>query len=142
MAPMRVARLVLASACLLAAAAPVVGCGSDSSSDSTGGAGPSAKSRPAPPRSDFPDAAGRSLEEVLKLGDKPAELKIEPAAMVFYPGPNRYPFGVLERDGTQVTDAEVALYLAPVPSVRAGAESKSGSKGQLAKAEKQALEQP
>jgi hypothetical protein len=142
MAPMRVARLVLASACLLAIAALVAGCGSDSGSDSTASAGPGAKSRPAPPRSDFPSAAGRTLEEVLKLGDKPAELKIEPAAMAFYPGPNRYPFGVFERDGTQVNDAEVALYLARVPPVKAGARSKAGTKGQVAKAEAQALEEP
>jgi hypothetical protein len=143
MAPMRVARLVLATVCLLAAAALLAACGSDSGdSDSTGSSGGSAESRPAPAATEFPAADGRTLEEVLKLGDKPAELKIEPGAMVFYPGPNRYPFEVYEASGTEVTDAEVALYMAPVPAVEPGAKSKSGNKGQVARAEKQALEKP
>ena len=36
-------------------------------------------------------------------------------ASVFYKGENRFPFGVFEKDRTQVNDAEVALYLSPVP---------------------------
>ena len=143
MAPMRAARLVLASACLLAAAALLAACGGDSdSTEPSGGSGPVAESRPAPPKADFPEPAGRTLKEVLQIGDKPAERKIEPAAMVFYPGANRYPFGVYEADGSEVTDAEVALYMAPVPAVKPGAKSKSGNKGSVAKAEHQALEQP
>lgn len=142
MPPMRAARLVLASACLLAAAVLLAACGGSDETDSGGGSGPVAESRPAPPKSDFPLPAGRTLKEVLQIGDQPAALKIEPAAMVFYPGANRYPFGVLESDGTEVTDAEVALYMAPVPPVKPGATSKSGSKGEVATAEHQALEQP
>lgn len=143
MAPMRAARLVLASACLLAAAVLLAACGGDSGeTDSTGGSGPVAASRPAPPRSEFPAPAGRSLKDVLQSGDKPAALKIEPAAMVFYPGSNRYPFGVFEGNGSEVTDAEVALYMAPVPEVEPGTRSQSGSKGAVAEAEHQALEQP
>lgn len=142
MAPMRVARLVLATACLLAAAALLSACGGDSeSADSTGAAVPVAESRPAPKKSEFPVPAGRTLKEVLQIGDKPAALKIEPAAMVFYPGVNRYPFGVYDGED-EVTDAEVALYMAPVPTVKPGAKSKPGNKGQVAKAEHQALEQP
>lgn len=143
MAPMRVARLVLATACLLAAAALLAACGGDSdSSDSTGATAGAAKSLPAPPKSEFPAPAGRSLEEVLKIGDRPSELRFEPEAMVFYPGPNRYPFAVYDSDQIEVTDAEVALYMAPVPRIKPGAKSKSGNKGQVAKAEAQALEQP
>jgi len=142
MAPMRVARLVLATACLLAAAALLAACGGDSdSSDSTGAAAGNAESLPAPPASEFPEPAGRNLREVLQIGDKPAALRIEPQAMVFYPGPNRYPFAVYEGDGTLVTDAEVALYMSPVPRVKRGAKPKAGE-GQVAKAEAQALEQP
>jgi hypothetical protein len=144
MPPMRVARPVLAPALgLLAAAVLLSACGGDSETTDAGGSvrGP-AESRPAPPKAEFPSTAGRSLEEVLKLGDKPSELKLEPAAMVFYPGRNRYPFAVLERDGTQVTDAEVALYLARVPAAEGGAEAESGSKGPVASAEKRALEEP
>ncbi len=143
MAPMRAARLVLASACLLAAALLLAACGDGGdATDSTGGQAAGAASRPAPPRAEFPDAAGRSLEEVLKLGDKPSELKLQPAAMVFYPGANRYPFGVSERDGTEVTDAEVALYMSRVPRVPPGGKSEPGSKGEQATAERQALEEP
>ncbi len=142
MAPMR-ARLVLAPACLLAVGALITGCGSGSErSDSSAGSNPSAASRPAPPKSDFPSPEGRSLREVLKLGDRPSELIVSPAAMVFFKGENRYPFGVYERDHTPVPDAEVALYFARVPPVEPGTRSKPGTKGEVAKAEAEALDQP
>jgi hypothetical protein len=142
MAPMR-ARLALAIPCALLAAALIAGCGGGSGdSGSTAADAPAAESRPAPPKSEFPSPEGRSLGEVLKLGDKPAELVVEPAAMVFYEGENRYPLGVVERDRTPVSDAELALYLARVPPVRPGARSRSGNKGPVAKAEEQALDQP
>jgi hypothetical protein len=144
MAPMRAApRLVLISACLLVAAALVAGCGSDSSStDSTSVANGKAESHPAPPKSDFPSPEGRTLRELLKAADGPSELVVSPAAMAFYKGENRYPFGVFERDRTQVPDAEVALYFAKTPTPKPGAKSKSGNKGPSAKAERQALDQP
>ena len=144
MPPMRAApRLACASACLLAIAVPASGCGGDSgSTDSTATAATVAASRPAPPESAFPSAEGRSLRQVLKVGEGPAEVRFEPAAMVFYKGRNRYPFGVVEHDGTPVGDAEVALYLAKAPRPKPGSKSKSGNKGQLAKAEAQALDEP
>lgn len=79
---------------------------------------------------------------MLKGADGPAELIVEPAATVFYPGPNRYPFEVFERDRSPVSDAEVALYYAKVPRPRSGAKSKPGNRGRQAKAEAQALDQP
>jgi hypothetical protein len=144
MAPMRAApRLALAFVCLLVAAGLVAGCGSDSSStDSTAVAGGKAESRPAPPKSDFPSPEGRTLRELLKAADGPSELVVSPAAMAFYKGENRYPFGVFERDRTQVPDAEVALYFSKTPTPKPGAKSKSGNKGQEAKAQAQALDQP
>jgi len=133
----------LASACLAAGAVLVAGCGDGSdSTDTTPGSDTSAESRPAPPKSAFPAVAGRTLREVLKAVDGPAELVVSPAAMAFYEGENRYPFGVFERDRTQVPDAEVALYLAKAPEPRPGAKSKSGNKGPEAKAEAQALDEP
>jgi hypothetical protein len=142
MAPMRVApRLALVLICLLVPAALVAGCGGGSgSTDSTSGSTGSAESRPAPPKSDFPSPEGRSLRDVLKAADRPAELVVSPAAMVFYKGENRYPFGVFERDRTQVPDAEVALYFAKAPAP--GAKSKSGNKDPTAKAEAQPLDAP
>jgi hypothetical protein len=144
MAPMRAApRLALVSACLLVVAALIAGCGGDSgSTGSTSVASGKAESRPAPPKSDFPSPQGRTLRELLKAADGPSELVVSPAAMAFYKGENRYPFGVFERDRTQVPDAEVALYFAKTPTPKPGAKSKSGNKGPSAKAEQQALDQP
>ena len=69
MAPMR-ARLALVIASLLVAGALLGGCGGGSdTSGSGGGSGPSAESRPAPPKSDFPSPEGRNLKELVKLGD-------------------------------------------------------------------------
>jgi hypothetical protein len=142
-------RFSFASACLLALAALLAGCGGGANS-STSGAGSEGgvKSRPAPPKSEFPSASGRSLGQVLKFASGPSELVISPAGMVFYRGQNRYPFGVFQRNRTQatqvtqVTDAEVALYLAKVPAPAPKAKSKAGSGGQVAKAQRQALNEP
>ncbi len=136
-------RLALAFACLFALAPFAAGCGGDASStDSTSSGGGTAESRPAPPKSEFPATEGRTLREVLKAADGPAELVVSPAALAFFEGENRYPFGVFERDRSQIADAEVALYFARTPAVEPGAKSKSGNKGQVAKAEAQALDQP
>lgn len=132
-------RSAVVLACLLAVA---VACGCGGGSGSSGGGGSeTAASRPAPPKSDFPAAQGRSLSEVLKLADGPSELVVSPAAMAFYKGQNRYPFGVFKRDRSQVDDAEVALYFAKVPTPSKH-RSKSGSKGAVAKAQEQALDEP
>lgn len=136
-------RLAAVFACLLVVAAFAAGCGSDSgSTDSTGGGNESAESRPAPPKSAFPSPEGRTLRELLKAADGPADVVVSPAALAFYKGENRYPFGVFERDRTQVPGAEVALYFARTPAPKPGAKSKAGSKGQEAKAQAQALDEP
>jgi len=143
MPPMRAPRLAPALLALLAVGALLAGCGGDSETgDSTASGGETAESRPAPPKSGFPSAANRTLRQVLKAADGPAEAVIDPAAEVFYPGVNRYPFGVADRDGGGIDDAEVALYFAKVPTPGPGAKSKSGNRGQSAKAQQQALDQP
>lgn len=142
---MRPRRAFVALACLLALAlVPFSGCGG-SDSGSSGSSSASVESRPAPPKSDFPSAKGKTLEQVLEAADGPSTLVVSPAAQVFYKGENRYPFGVFERDRTQVPDAEVALYFARVP----GRQPKSGgSFGAAAgsasakNAEKRALDEP
>ena len=63
----------------------------------TSSSGGSAESRPAPPKSDFPSAKGKTLAEVLEAGRSPSELVVSPAALVFYKGENRFPFGVFEQ---------------------------------------------
>ncbi|HEX5928195.1 MAG TPA: hypothetical protein VFY48_02275 [Solirubrobacterales bacterium] len=134
-------RLVLALACLLALAPAAAGCGGDSDSGSTSSSD-SAESRPAPPKSAFPATEGRTLRAVLKATDGRAELVVSPAALAFYRGENRYPFGVFELDRTQVPDAEVALYMAKAPAPKPGGQAKSGNEGPAAKANKQALDEP
>jgi hypothetical protein len=134
---MRLGSITRALACLLAAGALLAGCGSG---DSTGTSGASPENRPAPPKSEFPATGGRSLTEVLDAAG-PAELVVSPAGSVFYEGENRFPFGVFQKDRGQVADAEVALYLAPVPKVNPKAE-KEGAKGADARAQLKALEEP
>jgi hypothetical protein len=140
-------RALAALVCLLAATAVLLGgCGGGSDS-STGASSSSAESRPAPPASEFPSAKGKTLREVLKAeGAKPSELVVSPAALAFYKGENRYPFGVFQRDHTQVSDADVALYFARVPAAKGAApgQDKFGAVTGAAKgkAEEQALDQP
>ncbi len=142
MPPMRAPRLAPALLALLATGALLGACGGDSETESTGSGEETAPSRPAPPKSEFPSAENRTLRQVLKAADGPAEVKITPAAEVFYPGVNRYPFGVSDRETGGINDAEVALYFAKVPSPGPGAKSRSGNRGQTAKVQQQALDQP
>lgn len=79
---------------------------------------------------------------MVKGADAPAEWIVSPTAVVFYPGQNRYSFGVFDRDQGEITDAEVALYYARVPEPKPGATSKPGNRGQVAKAQGEALDQP
>jgi hypothetical protein len=143
---MRLRQVLAALACLLVAAAALAGCGSGSDS-STGSSSSSAESRPASPKSEFPSARGKTLAEVLEAeGAQPSKLVVSPAAEVFNTGENRYPFGVFQRDQTQVSDADVALYFAKVPTQK-GAQGSGGfdaPTGTAAskKAEERALDQP
>jgi hypothetical protein len=141
--PPRRATSVLA--CVLAATALVAGCGGGSDAGGSS-SGDTAESRPAPPKSEFPSAEGKTLAEVVKAADAPAPLVVSPAAMVFYKGENRYPFGVFHADRRPVSDAEVALYIAEVPSTKAGSDvgGKGGkpSKGAIARARTEALDGP
>lgn len=128
-------------ACLVAVTALASGCGGDS--DSTDSTASQSVSRPAPPKSAFPKAEGRTLGEIVKSADSHAELVVSPAALVFYKGENRYPFGIFNPDRSQVGDAEVALYLARVPPTAGrGGDGAAGEKGAVARAREEALEQP
>jgi hypothetical protein len=145
MRPMLPSRTLAVFACLLATAFALAGCGgSDSSTGSTSSV---AQSRPAPPKSEFPSAKGKTLAEVLESeGATSSELVVSPAAQVFNKGENRYPFGVFERDRTQVPDADVALYFAKVPPVKgkgsAGEHDTPSGTPSSKEAEERALDQP
>jgi hypothetical protein len=143
MPPMRAPRLAPALLSLLAAGALLGGCGGDSGTgESTTRGTETAPSHPAPPKSEFPSVENRTLRQVLKAADGPAEAKIFPYAEVFYPGVNRYPFGVADREDGGIDDAEVALYFAKAPTPGPRSKSKSGNRGPSAKAQQQALDQP
>jgi hypothetical protein len=142
MPPMRALRPAPVTLCLLAAAALLGGCGGDSGTDGSSTSAEAAAGRPAPPKTEFPSARGRTLRQVLKAADARAESVVAPAAEVFYPGLNRYPFGVSDREDGPVSDAEVAIYFSKVPTPKPGARSKSGHRGQVSKAQDQALDQP
>jgi hypothetical protein len=146
MPPMRPSRALAVLACLLAAGLlALAGCGGSDSSTGSSSSSSSAESRPAPPKSDFPSAEGKTLAEVLEAeGAKPSKLVVSPAAAAFYKGENRFPFGVFERDRTQVSDADVALYFAKVPGAGTSGQDKFGGTGGApnSKAEKRALDEP
>jgi hypothetical protein len=153
MPPMRRPPLALALACLCLIAAGsllVAGCGGggDSTSSQVNPDAESGQSRPAPPKSAFPSAQGKSLREVSEEATQHSELKVNPEAQVFYEGPNRYPFAITEKVGStgkagkEIANAEAAIYYAKVPTIKPGAKSKSGNKGLVGKAQAQALEQP
>jgi hypothetical protein len=143
MPPMRFTRAACALACLIAIFALLAGCGGgDSTTSSTSSGSGEAESRPAPPKSEFPSAKGKTLRDVIDAApDGPSELVVSPAALVFYKGENRFPFGVFDRGRAPIADAEVALYFSHVPT-KVGAQSKSGNKGAVAKAQEQALDEP
>jgi len=142
---MRLSRVLAAFACLVTGTLLFSGCGSSGSS--TGSTSSSAQSHPAPPKGDFPSAKGKTLGQVLESkGATSSELVVSPAAQVFNKGENRYPFGVFERDRTQVPDAEVALYFAKMPPVKGKGTAEQGAVrgGTLTpkEAEERALNQP
>lgn len=100
---MRAHRWILLAALLAAALLALAGCG-----DSDGG-----ESRPAPAATEFPSAAGRTIDQVLAdSGAKEADVVVSPAAQTFEVGANRFPFGVFSTGGKQIDDADVALYFA------------------------------
>lgn len=151
MPPMRRPRSALGLACLCLLASGsflVAGCGGGGTTSHVNPDAESGKSRPAPPKSEFPSAAGKTLREVIKEpGNHTAGVKIETEAQAFYPGPNRYPFTIAEKlgsgeTGAEIADAEAAIYYVKVPTIKPGAKSKAGNKGLVGKAQQQALDQP
>lgn len=73
--------------------------------------------RPAPPASDFPAADGRTLGEVIDETDppRPTDPVLAARSQVFYPGRNRFTLTVSDRAQRELTDVEIALYIAPIP---------------------------
>ncbi len=87
------------------------------------------------------------MAEVLEAENAtPSTLVVSPAAEAFDKGVNRYPFGVFQRDRTQVPDAEVALYFARVPAAKnpqaEGDFGEAAGTTSAKKAEERALDEP
>ena len=87
----------------------VSGCGGGDSGDEV--------ARSAPSASDFPSAEGKTIEDILSE-QTPGDAVVSPAALVFEVGKNRYPLGVFNVDGSQIDDADIALYFAKSPQSR------------------------
>jgi hypothetical protein len=99
-------RLVKTRMALLALAALlIVGCGDSSNSGD----------EQAPPRAraqDFPKPKGESLRQLLAdLGSGPV---LAPSGQEFRTGRQRFGFALFRKDRSQITDASVAVYVAPV----------------------------
>lgn len=93
----------LAAGLIAAGALALVGCGGSDDDANV--------SQSAPEAASFPSADGRTLEGVLAEADSEGPV-VSPAGQVFYRGQNRYAFGVFTPGREQITDAEVALYVA------------------------------
>jgi hypothetical protein len=105
-----VLRKTLSAIAALAAVALIAGCGGPDN-------GTGSRSKPAPAAADFPPAEGKTLKQVvLSAGGQSSDV-VAPAATFFHLGTNRFPFGVFTTGRDQITDAQVALYAAPGPSV-------------------------
>jgi hypothetical protein len=91
----------------LVACALLGGCGGDD--------GDGAESRPPPVANpaDFPKPNGRSLAELRESLGKGGPV-LAPSVLVLTTGENRFGFGLFERDRSQIADAKVVVYVAPV----------------------------
>jgi hypothetical protein len=125
MPPMRAPRKSLGLFCLLTCGVFLLaGCGGGSDSGSQiNKEAEAGKTRPAPPKSAFPATEGRTLKGFLEDVVEVAPTgKIVPGAEAFYPGANRYPFLVTEKNtksglpGKEIPAAQVAIYLSRRPS--------------------------
>jgi hypothetical protein len=81
----------------------VAGCGSSDPSSAS-----------APDASDFPSAAGKSLDDVLTSVDQDQDIAVAPTGQVYEVGKNRFGFGIFNVDNTPVENADVAVYAQPM----------------------------
>jgi hypothetical protein len=96
-------RIGIVALALVALSIAVMGCGGDDSSD---------QQAPPPARAqDFPTVKGQTLRQLLtKLGSGPV---LAPSGAEFRTGEQRVGFALFRRDRSQITNASVALYVAP-----------------------------
>jgi hypothetical protein len=87
---------------LVAAAVLIAGCGGGSADE---------KAPPPARAQDFPKAKAQTLRQLLaKFGSGPV---LAPSGQEFRPGRQRFGFALFKRDRSQITNASVAVYVAP-----------------------------
>jgi hypothetical protein len=122
-------------------AVALAGCGGDASSSS--GYKPPKVGRAAPPAGLFPDASGKTLQQVLNSTDgrlSKLGLRVEPTAMVFYRGRDRYPIEITTKNESSVDSVDIAVYLAKLPKPKSG--KRHTGKAPAVEAQSRALERP
>jgi hypothetical protein len=102
-----VSRLASITVVVLFACALIAGCGGD------GGDEAANKPPPAADPAEFPKANGQTLA-ALREGLGEGGPVLAPSVLVLTSGDNRFGFGLFERDRSQIADASVVLYVAPV----------------------------
>jgi len=94
--------VVLVFACVL-----LVGCGGDNGEEAA------SKPPPAADPAEFPKANGQTLA-ALREGLREGGPVLAPSVVDLTTGDNRFGFGLFERDRSQIADAQVVVYIAPV----------------------------
>jgi hypothetical protein len=102
-----VSRWAPIAAVVLCACALIAGCGDDDGEEEA------SKAPPAADPAEFPKANGQTLA-ALREGLGRGGPVLAPSVLVLTTGDNRFGFGLFERDRSQIADAQVVLYVAPV----------------------------
>lgn len=102
-------RAVLAIPVLVLALVLTTGCGGDEETATVAPAKREARSSGVPAAAEFPDAAGRSLDEIREGMQQ--GLVLAPSVSVLRPGTNRYAFALFDVARKQVAGAPTAIYV-------------------------------
>ena len=83
----------------------------------SGGEDPSTEGQAGgPDPNTFPAVEGQTLVEFAESAGLSNEVVVSPAGQTYEPGRNRFSFGIFNVDGSEINDADVALYAAHGPT--------------------------
>lgn len=111
--PSPVGRGLAVAAVAVTAALGLLACGSDDDAPSAEGEAPAAEA------SSFPEVEGQTIVELARGVGTTEGIVVSQAGRTYEPGRSRFSFGVFNVDGSEISDAEVALYAAPGPNGKA-----------------------
>jgi hypothetical protein len=97
-------------AIVVGAAPGLAACGSDGESASTEGEAPAADV------GSFPVVEGQTIVDLARDIGTSEDIVVSQAGQTYEPGRKRFSFGVFHADGSEINDADVALYAAPGPN--------------------------